>query len=580
LSPLTNATADQPVLAGETTDPGAPPSEPAPEPDAGAPRWIGWAATAAVCLPIAFATVRGLVRGWRPTGDDAFIALRATDVFSSHTPLIGSASAAAEASGRTMNHPGPLLFDALAVPVQLLGPSVGTAVGVGLVNIAAVVVIAWLVRRQFGTATAALAMGLCGLLTWSIGSELLYDPWNPFAALLPFAAFLVAAWSVASGDLPAAPVAVVAGSLVLQTHLSYSVLVPGVAVVTVGMAVARFLADRGRGRELLRWGLIAVAAGLVAWGQPLYEQFVAPEGPYGNLSELARNVDTEKEVLTTGEAVSVFGGTVALPPMWLAPSFGDPRFDMDDLVPPWLAGGALVLLVAALGLTGWRAFRRGSTAAAAGTAIALAGLTFGFATALRMPLAYGALPRAYGRFMWPLGMVVWLALAVALVDELRAVRPLRRPRVLAGVGLLLAVVGACGIVPTADHSGEPAWPIDALNAVDDDVLAAIDEAGGGPVVFDTGFNLSSFTLPALWYTLQDAGVEFYVTDAWWGEQIGMDRVYEEGDHARLLLSLRSGPAPPEVDGARRVAYWSDPDPELQPFQFGLYLQKLSESDAG
>lgn len=145
---------------------------------------------------------------------------------------------------------------------------------------------------------------------------------------------------------------------------------------------------------------------------------------------------------------------------------------------------------------------------------------------------------------------------------------------------MLAVVGAVGILPTADHSGEPAWPIDALDAVDDDVLAAIDEAGGGPVLFDTGFDLSSFTLPALWYTLQDAGVEFYVTDPWWGEQIGMDRVYEEGDHARLLLSLRSGPAPPVVDGARRVAYWSDPSPELQPFQFGLYLQKLPESAAG
>ena len=45
-----------------------------------------------------------------------------------------SASALFDAN---LNHPGPLYFDTLALPVRLLGPWVGLAVGAMLVNMAA-----------------------------------------------------------------------------------------------------------------------------------------------------------------------------------------------------------------------------------------------------------------------------------------------------------------------------------------------------------------------------------------------------------------------------------------------------------
>ena len=58
---------------------------------------------------------------------------------------------------------------------------------------------------------------------------MLYDPWSQYAPLLPFALFVVAVWCAVAGDLVALPIMVVAGSYALQTHLSYSLLVPGLA---------------------------------------------------------------------------------------------------------------------------------------------------------------------------------------------------------------------------------------------------------------------------------------------------------------------------------------------------------------
>ena len=123
-----------------------------------------------------------------------------------------------------VNHPGPLYFDVLAVPARLFEPGAGVVLGVALVNA--------LCRRYrslrppaaaaLGTIAMATTAALCG----AMGSELLFEPWGPHAVLLLFLFFLVLVWSMTCGDLLALPFAAGVGSLVVQTHLSYVIIVP------------------------------------------------------------------------------------------------------------------------------------------------------------------------------------------------------------------------------------------------------------------------------------------------------------------------------------------------------------------
>ncbi|HAP76777.1 MAG TPA: hypothetical protein DCR14_11915, partial [Acidimicrobiaceae bacterium] len=112
-------------------------------------RWV-LASVLLVVLPILTAAANALRRGWRPIGDNALIAIRAGDVFTTHHPLLGTWSSASVSSGADLNHPGPLLFDALWPTVSLFGNAAGVVLGVALVNIVAVCTVAVFAYRRGG----------------------------------------------------------------------------------------------------------------------------------------------------------------------------------------------------------------------------------------------------------------------------------------------------------------------------------------------------------------------------------------------------------------------------------------------
>ena len=60
-------------------------------------------------------------------GDQALLEIRARDVLTAHHPLLGTASSAALNRDQVvpLNHPGPLMFDVLALPVRLFGGGPG-----------------------------------------------------------------------------------------------------------------------------------------------------------------------------------------------------------------------------------------------------------------------------------------------------------------------------------------------------------------------------------------------------------------------------------------------------------------------
>ena len=179
----------------------------------------------ATLTPVIVATARAVQRGWLPLGDDADVQVRSFDVFTRNIPLVGASTSASASYGSNLNHPGPLLFDLFAVPTHL-GGSAGLAIGVALLNCAVLVAVAVFAHRRGGPLVGAAVMSVTAVLLWAFGSETLYAPWQGFSILLPFLFFVVLVWSTASGDLIALPLMAFVGSLVLQTHLTYSVLAP------------------------------------------------------------------------------------------------------------------------------------------------------------------------------------------------------------------------------------------------------------------------------------------------------------------------------------------------------------------
>jgi len=518
-------------------------------------------ATVAAVAPILVAGIRGALRGWTPTGDNAYSAIRAWDLFSSNPPLLGTWSSASLYTGHEINPPGPLQFDLLAVPVRLLGHGPGTAIGLAAINAVAVGLIACLVARRAGPAIAALAMGTSALLSWSMGSEMLYDPWSQHSPLIPFSLFLVAVWCAVAGDRVALPVMVVAGSYAFETHLSYTILVPGLAAVAVAIMAVRALGERrtdpdgwkshGR-RSALRWAGLTGATVLVCWAQPLFEQLTS-DGE-GNLLGLLRSSSPDAPTPGLGRAIRAFGGTVAVPPMWLPPSYDSPSFHVNGTGrPTWLAASALVVLASALAVLAWRARSRGSQVVAAAALTGLLALVLGFVTTLRMPVRLGMVA-TYARFMWPLGMVIWLTLGVALLDEARA-RWKLVPHRLALPGLALALVAGLATLPTVDNeSATFPWTIDAIEAMDDDVVAALD--GQGPVLVELQNHLSVGSVgPAVFVVLQDAGIRFYVNDQHLISQLGTARRFEPGD-AAVRLVVKGGSHAAAGPGEELIASWS------------------------
>ena len=163
-------------------------------------------------------------RVWIPSGDWAVEGLRALDV-GVDTPLLGPYSRFG------WNHPGPLLFVVLALPLRLLDTDPNglliAALGINTLSVIGCAIVAW---RRGRLLTLSITLAVFSLLLLSLGATFLQDPWNPFITILPFAFFSFAFWSISEGDWKLWPFALVAGSFILQSHLGYGPFVITVAI--------------------------------------------------------------------------------------------------------------------------------------------------------------------------------------------------------------------------------------------------------------------------------------------------------------------------------------------------------------
>src|SRR5947209_3991605 len=310
-------------------------------------RALTFAAGLGASLPIVLSTLRALRDGWVPFGDQAVIATRAYDVFSAHAPLVGQYSSSSHVAHHTTYSLGPLLYWLLA-PVAHLGPPGAIALTMGAVNVACVVATVALARRRGGVALMLATAFAVAVMCRSLIPETLHDPWNPSAAVVPFALLIFLCWSVACGEHRLLPVTVLTASYVAQCHLAY--LLPAVGMLLVAVVAAR------RFRRHWRWWVAALAVAAACWMPPLIDEISHHPG---NITVVLRAGTASQPTVGWTDGWHAVVRTFGVPPWWAT----TPTSPWDRLAEVQRPAGTLATasavavlagLVAALGIGLWR----------------------------------------------------------------------------------------------------------------------------------------------------------------------------------------------------------------------------------
>ena len=437
------------------------------------PAWrdpLTWIVAGLVCLPLLIAVVRAVLADERATSDWALLELRIRDVGSADTPFVGPYSRFG------WNHPGPLLFLLIAPFYRLLGADGGAMfAGAAILNLVCIAGIL-LISHRLGGRRLMVVTGL-GLTLLTLGAgPTIADPWNPYLALLPFALFLLAAASVANGDLVMLPVAIATGSFTVQAHIGYAVLVALVALWATAMALVmtrrRWIeGQRPTPRRLAAIGATSLALLALAWVMPAIEQ--ATTDP-GNLTEILDYFTTNtEEPAGWAEALRIMALEVQPVGPWLGG--GEPSNVFGALSTPsiWWALPLVALLIAA-GILSWR--RRDSTAGILLATVLVAMLAGLVATSRVTGITYFYLVRSW----WAVAMLGWVTVAwVAVRQWPRGTgqeHRILRHRLTAGVVALLAV--GC-VVNGIDLAGGPAPEPNraAIDTMADPILGNLNPGG-------------------------------------------------------------------------------------------------------
>lgn len=387
-----------------------------------ASRWSAFTAWALASMPLVVSVVLAARRGEWMAGDRSIMGLYTHDVFSSHPPLLGTASTlglytAAGGPTDTVYHLGPAQFYALAVPDWLAsGHPAGLYAGGLLVNLTAIAVVVWGARRRLGPAGGSLASLAMVGLGYGLGATLLRDIWTPHLGLWPLLALLVTTWSLVDGDVKALPWAALAASFLAQIELLFV----GPALVLTLTGVVGLVVHRVRHRDdpdrpsLRRPAVISAVLSAVVWLPVVIQEAT---GNPGNLTLLIRSLGAQKD----RAPLSFVGGNLVaflqVPPIFLRRE----RLPFEVGAHTSVAAAASAALV--LGALGWLSVRavRGQLGSPTIRAMLITSwaMVLGGALNLLITPAEGIIGLQYRRWMWPGGTFIWLTLLVGGAHQLR-----------------------------------------------------------------------------------------------------------------------------------------------------------------
>ena len=354
-----------------------------------------------IATVFAAALVR-LPRTWTPLGDNALMRMWTDAVGTNATPLVGGDARFG------WNHLGPWIFYLMAIPYRLVGSAaVGLLVGAAAINVVSLLITLRCVRGLAGERSAAVvAAGALLFLLTATGNRLI-DPWNPYVVQMPFLLSLVACWAVINRQWRWLPWLVGAGSLSVQSHITFVVPVM-VLVILATVTVVR--SDSSLTKPAVRSAVIVAA---IAWLPTLIDLFLPQRH---NLYRVGRFFAQTSSAPTNGvhAGVAVVLRETGLRASWLGAHLGRrPFVDGFDGGLGLLPGVGVALLIVAAVV----ALRRRDTVL--GSLVLILGLLLP-AAVVEMALGQGELfPYLFG-WVTLVGMMCWVAGILVVLQTFKA----------------------------------------------------------------------------------------------------------------------------------------------------------------
>jgi len=492
------------------------------------------AAFVLVAVPFVVAIASAIGAHWHPAGDEALAVLRIRDVGGAHTPLLGAWSRWG------WSHPGPALFWLLAPFERVLGND-GVLIGAALTAGVAAVGTVFVARIVGGTRFAVFTAVGVVVLVHGLGATTIFDPWNPWVAVVPFLLTVMCVAGAVAGHPRLLIAAVAVGSFVVQAHVGYVGLV-GVLVSIAFVTVA-----------VRSWRVAGVAAavGLVMWLPAVVEQL---RGHPGNLGLLVKYIRSSPEP-TAGWSVALRTLGAHLRPIgpWIT---NDEylRSGFERTTSP--VGGLLVVL--ALAVLGVAAWKRGRATPARVALVVLVTVGLGVMTSARITGPYVPYVVAFWRVI---AMLVWVTIVWLAAELLAPTDPAGQamPRLVPSIVALAVGLAVVTLVVARAPTPVPLVAIsDDIAHVGPSALAATPRRG---VVLVTGHDIALLdaSMAGLFTYLEPHRSNVRVpTGPYRASQYGKWRLVDPA-RADFELSMFTTPAvdpdwtPPA--GARVVASW-------------------------
>lgn len=488
----------------------------------------GRAVALALVLLLVLPGIVGLLRfernGWVLNSDNALLGLRSLDVTGGDAPLVGQPSTSDTAGGGIQTyHPGPIEMWAFAPLTRAFG-GWGFVTGGVVVNLAAVLTVAWVAFRRLGPAGGVVAAVLLGLLLRSVEIFLLTDPVSSNMWGLAVIAVAICTWAVLDGDHRLLPLAAAWASWSGQQHLS-AVGPTAVLSVTALVGFGAIAVGVRRGRRapvdhLWRW--LAGAAGVagVLWAPVIWQQLT---GDPGNITAIIEYSGVEGRTTYGLEgAVHLLVRSLEPVPVLLRTDVRGTALTTEPGPAGWaVAGLMLALALAVVVLPG--VARRARLLVGTGLVLAPVGLV----NSANIPgNTLEVLRINLHRWVWPFSSFVVVGLVWALVDlAVRRARaqgsaPAVRARlaalgpdraVLSGVVLTAVFVVVAIVQPIGDPSTRDPYSSQVIRTLE---RALRDDMGDADrvLLIPTWPGAEFSVVPALAFALERSGVAVEVPD--------------------------------------------------------------------
>ncbi len=547
--------------------------------------------------------VMAVLSGWLPSGDDGYWSIMARSVFSARPPLLGSSSSGGVVTGTGFHHLGPLGFYLLAPFVALIGGA-GVALGSSVINAAAAVIGPLAVRSGVGPRAGWVSAVGSSLLAFTMGSELLVDPWNPHLAVLALWCAMCCAWAVLAGGVGWGAVGVFFVSLSLQTHLSFVPVGGIVALALVGATAwgCAHLPVADDESPWRRWSAMAwlVGAGLLANLVVLIQQFFAA-GP-GNLTNALQS-GSGQEMPVGIEAGARTVSQPFDPQNWLPGSWFPQVIRIDELAAPWL----IAVVFAGLVVLEVLAVRRRTSKSLPALSLVLVLVVVSVWVASARGFRIFGVPMTLARWAWPvalLAVAVAVDVAVGLWSDRGAggdtahqpdqpAQPDPAARVsplVSWVGLALVVaLGAATMVPRDEGSGAKQLFREPTNDLLEQVRYRLDAFGGRPLVRINFQPLAAEATVALIDELDQMGIDFALEDPVALRQAGTYRAADGTESSTVVLRGGAAVLEDTPPGFRTIArVMSLDDEEIDWYQsareglderLGTFIDRLGSDPA-